>query len=389
MADIIENSTSSTNERSIPEKLPVLPLRGTVAFPQTMLPLTIGQERSIQLVDDVMRGNRMLLLIAQKDENKEHAMPPDLYQVGTVGVIEQMVRASNGSLRIIVQGIERAKVDEFTDFEPYLIAKLHPLPDVISEGVELEALRRALLENIKKLVGLIEELPNEILSAAESLSNIKQLTYLTAFLMPIATDIRQEILELDPLDAKLHRLIALVNHEVAVRELGQKITSDTKERLTQSQREYFLREQVRSIQKELGDSEQPEIAEIRRQLNEAGLPADALKEANRELERFATMPSASSDYGIVRTYLGWLASLPWNKLDGKAIDITHAQQILDEDHYDLEKIKERILEYLAVKKLRQERIENQETEKEESTNATKKRNVHEPILCFLGLSWCW
>ncbi len=374
MSDIMENTntSTSTSERIIPEILPVLPLRGTVSFPHTMMPLTIGQERSIQLVDEVMRGNRMLLLVAQKDENKEHAMPTDLYQVGTVGVIEQLVRANNGNLRIIVQGLDRAQIGEFTGLEPYLSAKLKPLPDVISEGVEIEALRRALLETIKKLVGLIEELPNEIMSAAESLSNIKQLTYLTAFLMPLATNVRQEILELDPLDAKLRRLIELVNHEVAIRELGQKITTDTKERLTKSQREFFLREQV------------PEVAEIRRQLKKAGLSAEARKEADRELERFATMPPGSSDYGIVRTYLGWLASLPWNKLSGGAINIAHAQQILDEDHYDLEKIKERILEYLAVKKLRQDRIEKQSPSKDKTAAENNKKNIHEPILCFLG-----
>lgn len=375
-----------TSERTIPGSLPVLPLRGTVAFPHTMMPLNIGQERSIQLVDDVMRGNRLLLMVAQKDEHKENSMPDDLYRIGSVGVIEQLVRANNGTLRIIVQGLERVKITEFTSVEPYLVANLTTLPDIIGEEVEIEALRRALLETIKKLVGLIEELPNEIMSAAESLSNVKQLVYLTAFLMPLSAEVRQEVLELDPLSAKMRRLIELVNHEVAVRELGQKITSDTKERLSKTQRDYFLREQVRSIQKELGEgAEQPELAELRRQLDEADLPPEARKEADRELERFATMPPGSSDYGIVRTYLGWLATLPWNRLSGGVIDIPHAMQILNEDHYDLEKIKERILEYLAVKKLRQERQEKEETEKETDQKENKNRKfVHEPILCFLG-----
>ncbi len=378
---------STASERTIPDSLPVLPLRGTVAFPHTMMPLNIGQERSIHLVDDAMRGNRMLLMVAQKDEHKENAMPDDLHRIGSVGVIEQLVRAPNGTLRIIVQGLERVKISEFISIEPYLVAKLIQLPDIIGEGVEIEALRRALLENIKKLVGLIEELPNEIMSAAESLSNVKQLTYLTAFLMPISTEVRQEILELDPLETKMRRLIELVNHEVAVRELGQKITSDTKERLTKTQRDYFLREQVRSIQKELGEgAEQSEVAELRRQLDEAGLSPEAKKEADRELERFATMPPGSSDYGIVRTYLGWLATLPWNRLSGGTIDIPHAMQILNEDHYDLEKIKERIIEYLSVKKLRQERAEKEEINDgpDQNKNQKPKKLSHEPILCFLG-----
>ncbi len=167
---------STASERTIPDSLPVLPLRGTVAFPHTMMPLNIGQERSIHLVDDAMRGNRMLLMVAQKDEHKENAMPDDLHRIGSVGVIEQLVRAPNGTLRIIVQGLERVKISEFISIEPYLVAKLIQLPDIIGEGVEIEALRRALLENIKKLVGLIEELPNEIMSAAESLSNVQPLT---------------------------------------------------------------------------------------------------------------------------------------------------------------------------------------------------------------------
>lgn len=375
---------TSTSERTIPDSLPVLPLRGTVAFPHTMMPLNIGQERSIQLVEDAMRGNRMLLMVAQKDENKEKSMPEDLYQIGSVGVIEQLVRANNGTLRIIVQGLERVKINEFTSLEPYLVANLTTLPDIIGEDVEIEALRRALLEAIKKLVGLIEELPNEIMSAAESLSNVKQLAYLTAFLMPLSTEVRQEVLEIDPLAAKMRRLIELVNHEVAVRELGQKITSDTKERLSKTQKDYFLREQVRSIQKELGEgAENPEVAELRRQLNEARLPPEARKEADRELERFATMPPGSSDHGIVRTYLGWLATLPWNKLSAGTIDIPHAMEILNEDHYDLEKIKERIVEYLAVKKLRQERQKKAETTKD-NNQKDKKQFVHEPILCFVG-----
>lgn len=381
-------------DRNIPDTLPVLPLRGAVSFPQTVMPLIVGQERSIQLVDDVMRGNRMLLLVAQLDEYKENATPEDLYRIGTVAVIEQLVRSSPNSIRLIVQGLERTKMNDFTATTPYLIAAHQIYPDIVTETVEMEGLRRSLLDNIRKLIHLIEELPNELVSAAEGLSDIRQLTYLTAHLMPLNLKARQEILELNPLEAKLKRLVELVNHEVVIRELGNKITTETKERLSKSQREYFLREQVRSIQKELGEgSEQPELAELRKKLEEAGLPNEAKREADRELERLSVMPTAAADYGIVRTYLEWLAVLPWKILSGGVIDISHAQAILNEDHYDLEKVKERILEYLAVKKLRQERLiqstqENTQNENSSEASAIKMSNelntVHEPILCFVG-----
>lgn len=382
-------------ELTLPERLPVLPLRdGTVVFPLAIVPLIVSQERSIRLIDDVMRQDRLLVLAGLKTAAAEDLDLENLYRVGTVGVIHQLLRAPDGTLRLVVQGIERIRVIEFTATEPYLVARLQPAPDQGSTGVEVEALRRAVVDLFRRLTELIEDLPRELAATAEGLADPGHVAYLVASTVPLAGSARQEILELDPVAAKLRRLVELLQHEVAVRELGQKITSETRERITREQREHFLREQVRSIQRELGeDQESPDLAELRRRIDQAQLPDEALREARRELERLATISPASPEYGIIRTYLDWLADLPWNKLTGSKIDVQRARQVLDEDHDDLEKIKERILEYLAVKKLRDERAAAALTEGTNSGPVPAEEAVaarhaelaaHDPILCFVG-----
>jgi ATP-dependent Lon protease len=239
-------------------------------------------------------------------------------------------------------------------------------------GSEVDALRRAVVEIFGRLVAVSPELPDELAIGAQNVLDPRQLVYFVASVVPLGSTARQELLELDPVTAKLRRLVDLLQRELAVRELGRKITSETEERLTRAQREHYLREQVRSIQRELGDEESGagEVAELRRRLEEAGLPDEARREAERELGRLASLSPASPEHGMLRTYLEVMVSLPWNRLDGGLIDVAHARRILDEDHYDLDRVKDRILEYLAVKKLRQERAA-QTTE-------------HEPILCFVG-----
>ena len=341
----------------IPDALPVLPLRGgLVIFPQAVVPLTIGQPRSIQLVDEAMRGNRMLALAAQRSEDVELPGPDDLYRVGTAAIIHQLMRGPDGSVRIVVQGLERVRLLDFVASEPFLVARVEPIPDRATEGVELEGLRRAVLDLFRRLVTLIPEVPDEVAAAAETVTDPRQVAYLIASTGLVASEARQEILELGTVEAKLRRLVEILQHEESVRELGQRIASETQGRMTKAQREYFLREQLRSIQQELGEAEDdPEIAALRRRIAEGNLPEEARREAQRELDRLATIPAASPEHGIIRTYLDWMASLPWDKLSGAPIDIAKARQILDEDHYDLEKIKDRILEYLAVRKLREER----------------------------------
>lgn len=373
---------NNIEQDKLPDALPVLPLIDVVAYPLAIMPLTISRQSSVKLIDEVMRHDRKLALVTQKNVKKGLAKPEDLYQVGSAAIILQLTREKDGNLRMVAQGIERIKIIDYTSTDPFLVARIEPRPDKSQKTIETDALRQAIFELLRKLVGLIEGLTLDLVSAAENLSNMYQMIYLIAVSIPFSVSERQEILELDPLDAKLRRLVELLQHEVTVRELGHKITNETQERLSKAQRDYYLREQVRSIQKELGEGpEKSDVDDLRKKLNDAGLTEEAKREADRELERLSTLTPAAPEYGIIRSYLDWLANLPWNKVTGVEIDLLNAQRILDEDHYDLSKIKDRILEYLAVKKLRKER-ENTTNNKE--TNNIEDADTHEPILCFVG-----
>jgi ATP-dependent Lon protease len=369
-------------EIAIPDVLPILPLRDGVVFPQTAVPLAVAQARSVRLVDEVMRGNRLLALVAQRDPQKEPASLEDIYPVGTAGVIHQLARGADGSVRLIVQGLERVRLLDLVGTDPYLVGRVQTAGDQIVTGPEVDALRLAVVEIFGRLVAVSPELPDELAANAPSIGDARQLVYFVGSVVSLGAAARQELLELDPITAKLRRLVDLLQRELAVRELGRKITSDTEERLTKAQRDHYLREQVRSIQRELGDEEggAGEIAELRRKLDEAGLPEEARREAERELARLANLSPASPEYGIIRTYLETMTSLPWARLDGGTIDIHRAREVLDEDHYDLEKVKDRILEYLAVKKLRQERAGRTV----EPPPVTGDIPAREPILCFVG-----
>ncbi|MFN8526907.1 MAG: endopeptidase La [Chloroflexota bacterium] len=381
---------SADDGPSIPDELPVLPLHGTVPLPLSLMPLVVGQERSVKLIDSVMRGDRMMAMFGQRGEPRPDAGPEDLHDIGAVGVIHQMQRAPDGSIRLLVQGLERVAAVEYTSLEPFLVARIEQRPDEITEGVEVEGLRQAVVDLFKQLVDLSDELPGEMAMAMQSLQDPRQVVYLAASTMPISGPIRQELLELDPLEAKMRRLIDLLQHELAVRSLSRKITDETRERMSKAQREFFLREQARAIQKELGEDETPEIAELRRRLDEAGLSEEARREADRELERLVTVPPASPEHGIIRNYLDTMASLPWSRLSGGEIDVTHARGVLDSDHYDLEKIKDRLIEYLAVKKLRDARAaEAAQAEPDSQSDssapaAPDQARGAEPILCFVG-----
>ncbi len=376
----------------IPDALPVLPLRDAVVLPLTAVPLAVGQPRSVRLVDDVMRGNRLLALVAQRDAKAEPA-PEDLHKIGTVGVIHQLARAPDGSIRLMVQGIERIRVLDWVGTEPYLVARVEAYRDQVAQSTEVDALRRAVVDVFHRLVEASAELPDEVAVAAENLSDPRHVAYFVASIVPLDAAVRQEILEMDPVTAKLRRLVDLLQRELAVRELGRKITTETEEKLSKKQREYYLREQLRSIQKELGEEEGggDQVAELRRRIEEAGLPDEAKREAERELGRLAGLSPASPEHGMIVTYLEWMASLPWTKLAGGTIDIHRARQVLDEDHFDLEKVKDRILEYLAVKKLRQERGDRaghpaagETAMPAEPPRVTGDSPAREPILCFVG-----
>jgi len=377
----------------IPDALPVLPLRDAVLFPLTATPLAVAQPRSVQLVDDVMRGNRLLALVAQRDPKMEPAKPEDLYRVGTVGVIHQFARAPGGSVRLMVQGLERIRLLDFIGTEPYLVARIEAARDQTVQATEVDAHRRAVVDIFRRLVEASPELPDELAAAVETVTDPRHVVYFVASVVPLDVAARQELLEIDPVTAKLRRLVDLLQRELAVRELGRKITTDTEERLSKKQREFYLREQLRSIQRELGEDEggDSQVTELRSRIEEARLPDEARREAERELSRLAGIAPTSPEHGMVVTYLEWMASLPWNKLGGGTIDIPRARQVLDEDHFDLEKIKDRILEYLAVKKLRQERDGRASSPGSGETPApaepprvTGDSPAREPILCFVG-----
>jgi ATP-dependent Lon protease len=378
----------SAGDFTIPDALPVLPLRDAVVLPLTAVPLAVGQPRSVRLVDDVMRGNRLLVLVAQRDAKAEPAAPEDLHRVGTVGMIHQLARVPDGTVRLMIQGIERARVLDWIGTEPYLVARIEVAPDQTGQGTELDGLRRAVVDLFRRLVQVSADLPDELGIAAEGVADPRHLVYFAASVVPLGMAARQELLELDPVTAKLRRLVDLLQRELAVRELGRKITTETEERLSKKQREYYLREQLRSIQRELGEDEGGDSAapELRRRIEEARLPDEARREAERELTRLASIPPASPEHGMIVTYLEWMATLPWGKLSGETIDVHRARQVLDEDHFDLEKIKERILEYLAVKKLRQERADRAGTAPTpaEPPRVTGDTPAREPILCFVG-----
>jgi ATP-dependent Lon protease len=396
----IPQDAEAANGPSIPDNLPVLPLRGgTVVFPLAVVPLVVGQPRSIQVVDDVMRGDRMVALVAQRPDAPDEPKPEHLYQVGTAGVIHQLARAPDGTLRLLLQGVERIRLNAITQEEPYFRAGVTPLQDTAAQGNEAEGLRRAVVDLFRQFVEFAEDLPNELAQAVEQLTEPRQVAYLVASAVPLPGETRQELLELDPVDAKLRRLVGLLQHELAVREIGKRITTETRERMTKAQRDYFLREQLRAIQQELGEGEErPEINDLRRAIEEAELSDEARREAERELARLESIPQASPEYGIIRSYLETLASLPWNKLAGGAIDVPKARRVLDEDHYDLDKIKDRIVEYLAVKKLREERAaalstptddaselrDGQEAREEALKLSPADSAAREPILCFVG-----
>jgi len=380
------------NDFVVPDALPVLPLRDAVVLPLAAVPLAVGQARSVRLVDDVMRGNRLLALVGQR-ESKQDPGPEDLRQIGTVGMIHQLARTPDGSIRLMVQGIERIRLVDWVGTEPYLVARVEAHPDEVDQSTEADALRRAVVDVFRRLVEASSELPAEVAIAAENLADPRHVAYFVASIVPFDAAARQEVLEMDPVSAKLRRLVDLLQRELAVRELGRKITTDTEEKLSKKQREYYLREQLKSIQKELGEDEGggTEVAELRRRLDEAGLPEQAKREADRELARLAGLSAASPEHGMITTYLEWMANLPWNKLGGGTIDIHHARRVLDEDHFDLEKVKDRILEYLAVKKLRQERGDEAGRPRSEATavpaeppHVTGDNPAREPILCFVG-----
>src|SRR6266487_1143469 len=403
-AEVLESSRSKQgdDQLSIPDVLPVLPLKDTVVYPFAVQPLGVGQERSIRLIDDVMRSDRLVVLVAQKSAEIEQAGPDDIFRIGTVSRIARMIRMPDGTIQIIVQGLERVAIGEFTQEKPYLAAHVTLKPDTQEDDDETEAIKRNVVSYFQRLVALVQNVPEGVAAATLNLEEPRQVVYVIATFVQMDLELRQKLLELDSVRAKLESLSSFLAHELEIFELGKKIQTSAQEEMGKVQREYLLREQLKAIQRELGEEseEQATINELRRKVDEAKMSDEAFKEANRELSRLEKMPTASPEYSIIRTYLELLTSLPWSKSTGEKIDVPRARQVLEQDHYDLEKIKDRILEYLAVRRLKEERIaeqaqrqteaaaivdggEQRPTEPLLSAEATRLIN-REPILCFVG-----
>ena len=369
---------------SVPPELSILPLKNTVVFPLTVLPLVVQKPRSVRLIDDVVLGDRLVALVALRNPEVEEPAPSDLYEMGTLAMVHRLARTADGTLHIIVQGLERIRITEFTQREPYMRGKVEAAPDLVEAGVETEALLRSAGDLFRRLVGLAGYPAEEVAAAALNTEDPRQLTYMiaTSTRMDMAT--RQEILELDDVSAKLRRLLTVLTREVEVLELGKKIQTDAQSGIEKVQREYYLREQMKAIQKELGEEDEQavEVRELSQKIESVGMPEEAKKEALRELDRLSKLPVAAAEYSVIRTYLQWLTELPWQTLTTDHLDIAAARRVLDEDHYDLQRIKERILEFLAVRKLRHER--SAAAAEASDPKDLIRREREGVILCFVG-----
>ncbi len=400
---------------AIPEILPILPLKNTVVYPiPILLPLIVGQPPAINRVDEVVQGKRQVGLVAMKDASVEEPGPNDVYGVGSAAAIARFAKAPDSTIRLFVQGIERIKIVEFTQTEPYLMARVEVVPDTVEQGVETQALMRNTVELFRRMAALMPYIPEELLMATLSVEDPRQLAYLVSSYVRMDMTDAQAILEADKVSDKLQKLNTVLNKELEVLELGKKIQDQAQGEMEKVQREYYLREQLKAIKKELGeeDEQQLEINELTTKIEQAGMPAEAEKEARRELDRLSKMPPAAAEYSVIKTYLDWLVSMPWQVATTDNLDIARVRKVLDEDHYDLEKVKDRILEYLAVRKLRQERKPaapppesaqaSAETGQAESADGAAKRAAPAPasepeetvdhirreregvILCFVG-----
>ena len=365
-------------EIQVPEILPILPLRNTVVYPMTVIPLSAEQPRSLRLIDAAMQGDRLIGLVAMKNPEVPTPGPDEVHTVGTMALIHRMLRVPDGSVRLIVQGLERIEITEWVAEEPFLQARVVHRPETLEETVEVEALSRNLVDLFRRLVELVPYLSEELILAATNTQDARHLAYLIAASIRIDIAEGQRILEADSVAEKLRILTRIINRELEVLELGRKIQSEAQSEMERMQREFFLREQLKAIQRELGEDEEKQvIEEYRQRIEERGMSAEAKEQALRELSRLEKMPPQAAEYSVIKTYLDWLLDIPWVEVTPDNLDIDHAKRVLDEDHYDLEEIKERIIEYLAVRKLAHERRRRAEAEEEAARQLAARREGDE------------
>ena len=360
---------SSTERPFIPDTLPVLPLRDTVLFPNSFMPLAVAREASVRLIDESMTGSRLIAVFTQRDATVEEPTETDLYEIGTATHIHKMFKLPDGSLRLIVQGLSRVRLKRLTSLRPYLLAEVEEAAELNrpEDRLEIDALQRNIKTSFQQIVSLSPLLSDDLQTLALNITEPGKLAdFIVSSLPTLTTAVKQEVLDTLDVRARMDLLNRILIKELEVLELGSKIQSQVQSEVGKNQREYFLREQLKAIQKELGedDDQAKEIDELREKIQAAGMPEAVLKEATRELDRLSKMPVAAAEYTVSRTYLDWLVSLPWTKRTEEVIDLPKTKGVLDADHSGLEKAKDRILEYLAVRKL--------------------NPNVKGPILCFVG-----
>jgi ATP-dependent Lon protease len=352
---------------AVPQMLPVLPLRETVPFPDTLSPLAVGQDRSIELVNDVLAGNRMLVMVASRDPSAEQPGPEQLYDIGVVGAVARMLKVPDGSLRILVQGSQRVKIERWVREQPYLVAEISQLPDVIdAPATEIEALKRTVQQTFSRIVEQVPYLPEELQLAVSNLDDPGALSNLIAGALRLPADEKQQLLEEVDVAKRLRRLVQLLARELEVISIGTQIQTQVQGEIDRGQREFVLRQQLKAIQEELGefDESAAEANQLREQLDALELPEEVRRQVDRELGRLENLPPQAAEHGVIRTYLEWIASLPWDKTTEDNLDLAHAREVLDADHYDIEQVKDRILEFLAVRRL--------------------KPDARGSILCFVG-----
>ncbi len=350
----------------VPQELSILPLRGTVLYPELILPIMVGRKRSVKLIDEAMERDRIIGVVAQKRSETEDPKEEELHRFGVAALILRMIREVDGSQRVIVQGISRIRIKEYTQKDPYYKAKIEAIDEGVIQGVEIDAIMMNLKGLFQKAVELAPYLTTELGTMVNNIKSPAILSDLIASNLNINASEKQRILEMVDVKERLNQVHLLLNREVQVLELGNKIQSQVKEDMDKTQREYYLREQLKAIKKELGEMDEhtAEIKELKERIAKAKMPPEALKAAEKELDRLSKIPPASAEYTVARTYLDWLVELPWSTSTKDSLEIPNAHRILEEDHYNLEKVKKRILEYLAVRKL--------------------KDDMKGPILCFVG-----
>ncbi len=351
---------------AVPSELPILPLRGVVIFPSAIVPLLISRGASLRLVDTCLQGDRMLGLLAQRNPEEESPPPATLTTRGTAGRILKMLKYPDGSVRILIQGLRRIEVTSFTQHEPFFRAHVRHLHDVFQPSKDVEAVQAHMVNQFAKFVSMIPYLPDELQIVVMNIKDPGKVSDLIASNLNISVDEKQDLLATLDVRARLDKLSGILSREIELLELGHKIQSQVQSELSKSQKEFYLRQQLKAIQKELGegDARTAEIDDLRRRVEEARMPPEARKAADHELDRLRLIPPESAEHTVVRTYLEWLVTLPWATATEDNLDLHHARRVLDEDHFDLDKIKDRILEYLAVRKLR--------------------KDPKSPILCFVG-----